>query len=50
MLPIYAELETFFSYTNMHKSFIFALMKDHVVPRRKEIVLCTEIASIKHVN
>ena len=39
-----------FSYTNMHKSFIFALMKDHVVPRRKEIVLCTEIASIKHVN
>ena len=25
-------------------------MKDRVVPRRKEIVLCTEVASIKHVN
>ena len=50
MMPIYADLETRFIYTNMHKSFTFCLMKDRVVPRRKEIVLCTEIASILHVN
>ena len=50
MIPIYAELEIIFLYTNMHKSFIFCLMKDRVVPRRKNVVLCTEIASILHVN
>ena len=43
-MPIYADLETRFSYTNMHKSFTFCLLQDRVVPRRKKILLCTEMA------
>ena len=50
MMPIYAEIEIIFLYTNMHKSFIYCLMKDRVAPRRKKIDLCTEIASRLHVK